>query len=285
MVSTTWSSIRPRTKHTPRWPSRSLHARGQTSHWIRPSSSRCQYRVGIVWGSVRLMSAAIGQPPGSPVHAAGISVVACPAATAGRAGRPVAGVDPSDEEANMKILGVDIGGSGVKGAVVDTRKGVFVTDRLRLATPRPATPEAVAGVGRPDRRPPRLARAGRRHLPRRGQPRHRSARPPTWTRPGSASTPPRCSPTSSSGPVAVLNDADAAGVAEQAFGAARKVAGTVVVVTLGTGIGTALINDGRLVPNLELGHIELRRRRRRALRRRGRSASARGCPMRSGPPA
>jgi polyphosphate glucokinase len=60
-----------------------------------------------------------------------------------------------------------------------------------------------------------------------------------------------------SGPVAVLNDADAAGVAEQAFGAAAGVAGTVVVVTLGTGIGTALISDGHLVPNLELGHLTL----------------------------
>jgi polyphosphate glucokinase len=58
-------------------------------------------------------------------------------------------------------------------------------------------------------------------------------------------------------PVAVFNDADAAGVAEQAFGAARKVSGSVLVVTLGTGIGTALINHGILVPNLELGHLPL----------------------------
>ncbi len=59
MVSTTWSSIRPLTKHTPRWPSRSLQARGQRSHWMRPSSSTCQYSVGTVSGSARLISAVI----------------------------------------------------------------------------------------------------------------------------------------------------------------------------------------------------------------------------------
>src|SRR4051794_14747678 len=53
-ASTTWSSIRPRTKHNPRCPSRSRHARGHTSHWIRPSASSCQYRVGTVYGSARL---------------------------------------------------------------------------------------------------------------------------------------------------------------------------------------------------------------------------------------
>jgi polyphosphate glucokinase len=156
----------------------------------------------------------------------------------------------------MKVLGIDIGGSGVKGAVVDTRKGVFVTDRLRLATPRPATPKAVGKV------------VGQivEHLDWRG--------PAGITFPGvvnrgvihtAANLEPEWVGVDAETvfsdvierPVAVLNDADAAGVAEQAFGAARKVAGSVLVVTLGTGIGTALINHGRLVPNLELGHLAL----------------------------
>jgi polyphosphate glucokinase len=156
----------------------------------------------------------------------------------------------------MKLLGIDIGGSGVKGAVVDTRKGVFVTDRLRLATPQPATPEAVAGV------------VGQivDHLDWRG--------PAGITFPGvvtkgvihtAANLEPSWIGVDAESvfsdvierPVSVLNDADAAGVAEQAFGAARKVSGSVLVVTLGTGIGTALINHGTLVPNLELGHLSL----------------------------
>jgi polyphosphate glucokinase len=156
----------------------------------------------------------------------------------------------------MKLLGIDIGGSGVKGAIVDTRKGVFVTDRTRVETPQPATPDAVTKVIR------RIAD----HLDWEG--------PAGITFPGVVShgeihTAANLDASwigvdaggkfskAVGGPVAVLNDADAAGVAEQAFGAAVAVDGTVVVVTLGTGIGTALISDGHLVPNLELGHLTL----------------------------
>jgi polyphosphate glucokinase len=156
----------------------------------------------------------------------------------------------------MKLLGIDIGGSGVKGAVVDTRKGVFLTDRIRLETPKPATPDAVTGVIR------RISR----HLDWEG--------PAGITFPGvvtrgvihTAANLDRSwigdeagarFSDAVGGPVSVLNDADAAGVAEQAFGAAAAVDGTVLVVTLGTGIGTALISEGHLVPNLELGHLTL----------------------------
>jgi polyphosphate glucokinase len=156
----------------------------------------------------------------------------------------------------MKLLGIDIGGSGVKGAVVDTRKGVFVTDRLRVETPQPATPDAVAAIvagvarhfdwhGRSGITFPGVVTRGTVHTAANVD--------PSWTGVDAA----KLFSHAMSGPVAVLNDADAAGVAEQAFGAARKVAGTVLVVTLGTGIGTALISDGHLVPNLELGHIGL----------------------------
>lgn len=154
--------------------------------------------------------------------------------------------------------GIDIGGSGVKGAVVDLTTGDFVGERVRIETPKPATPDAVAetcrqvltqlGVGADipvgiafpapiiHGVVPFMANLDQswvgidvnelmqRHLGR---------------------------------PVTPLNDADAAGLAEVAFGAARGVAGTVIVTTQGTGIGSAMIVDGTLVPNTELGHLEI----------------------------
>ena len=156
----------------------------------------------------------------------------------------------------MKILGIDIGGTGVKGAVVDTKKGVFVTDRLRIETPQPGTPDAVGEV------------VGRiaRHFDWDGQ--------IGCTFPGvvmhghvltAANLDKAWIGTNASkhfgkitgSTVTVLNDADAAGVAEQAFGAARKVDGVVLLITLGTGIGSALLYHGDLVPNTELGHLSL----------------------------
>ena len=156
----------------------------------------------------------------------------------------------------MTVLGIDIGGSGIKGAPVDVDAGALIEERVRVETPRPATPDAVlpalvevagswkgsdpVGVTFPGvvrrgvigtcREPaPGLARA------RRGGAVHRRA----------------------GRPVTVLNDADAAGVAEMAFGAGRNVRGVVLLLTFGTGIGSALFLDGRLVPNTELGHLEL----------------------------
>jgi polyphosphate glucokinase len=156
----------------------------------------------------------------------------------------------------MKLLGIDIGGSGIKGAVVDTRTGVLVTDRLRLETPKPATPDAVGDTVR------RIAR----HLDWKGPTGvtfpgvvvdgiiHTAANlDPAWVGVDAA----RRFRKATKGAVSVLNDADAAGVAEQAFGAAADHPGTVVVVTLGTGIGTAMVRNGHLVPNLELGHLPL----------------------------
>jgi polyphosphate glucokinase len=156
----------------------------------------------------------------------------------------------------MKLLGIDIGGSGVKGAVVDTGKGVFVTDRLRIATPAPATPDTVTPV---------VAQivshfdwSGPVGLTFPGVVSHGIIRTaanldPSWI--GVDAT--RSFGHAAGHRVSVLNDADAAGVAEQAFGAARRLDGVVVVVTLGTGIGTALIHRGSLVPNTELGHLTL----------------------------
>lgn len=157
----------------------------------------------------------------------------------------------------MKYLGIDIGGTGVKGAVVDTKKGVFVTDRLRIATPQPSTPDAVADVVR------RIAEHfdwdGRVGCTFPGVIMHGTCHSAanldkSWigvhvSKAFSAAT--------GGLHVTVMNDADAAGVAEQAFGAAKDNAGLVAMLTLGTGIGSALLYHGVLTPNMELGHIQL----------------------------
>ena len=156
----------------------------------------------------------------------------------------------------MKYLGIDIGGSGVKGAVVDTRKGLFVTDRLRIATPQPATPDAVTDVvsqivkhfdwdGAVGCTFPGVVTHGTIHTA--------ANLDKSWVGVDAG----KHFTKAVGSHVTVMNDADAAGVAEQAFGAARKEAGVVLMVTLGTGIGSALIHRGELVPNTELGHLEL----------------------------
>jgi polyphosphate glucokinase len=156
----------------------------------------------------------------------------------------------------MKHLGIDIGGTGVKGAVVDTRKGVFVTDRLRIETPQPSSPDAVADIvaqivrhfdwdGRIGCTFPGVVQHGVVHTA--------ANLDKAWIGVDAQKHFGKATDCE----VVVMNDADAAGVAEQAFGAARKEAGVVLLVTLGTGIGTALIHQGELVPNTELGHLEL----------------------------
>ncbi|MFJ3655727.1 polyphosphate--glucose phosphotransferase [Streptomyces nigra] len=158
----------------------------------------------------------------------------------------------------MQIFGLDIGGSGIKGAPVDLDKGDLAQERHKVLTPHPATPDSVAdGV-----------RQVVEHF--------------GWTGPVGLTFPGvvtdgstiRTAANVDKGwidtdaralfgerlgglPVTVVNDADAAGVAEMHFGAGRGRKGTVVLLTFGTGIGSALFIDGRLVPNTELGHLEL----------------------------
>jgi polyphosphate glucokinase len=157
----------------------------------------------------------------------------------------------------MEILGIDIGGTGIKGAPVDVEHGTLTAERYRLLTPQPAIPDAVVAT---------VAKVVKHHK---------------WHGPIGCAFPAvikngvaysaanidhawigvdarqliqkkvKC-------PIATLNDADAAGIAEMTFGAGRGQSGVVVIITLGTGIGTALFLDGRLVPNTELGHIEVR---------------------------
>ena len=157
----------------------------------------------------------------------------------------------------MKVaLGVDIGGSGIKGALVDTKRGKMVTDRYRIPTPRPATPDAVIatidkirghfkykgpiGVGFPG-----IIIDGVTH----------SAvniheewyKFPAEKEIAKAT---RCD-------VLVRNDADVAGFAEMRFGAGKKAKGETMIFTLGTGIGSSMFVNNQCVPNLEMGHIYL----------------------------
>jgi len=153
-------------------------------------------------------------------------------------------------------FGIDIGGSGMKAAVVDLDTGVLASERIRIPTPKPATPEAMADVA---------AELVRRH---------------GWSAPlgvgfpgivhhgvvhSAANLDRSWVGVDADGlfsdacglDVAMVNDADAAGLAEVRWGAARGVAGVVLVLTFGTGIGSGLFVDGILVPNTELGHLEL----------------------------
>lgn len=154
------------------------------------------------------------------------------------------------------VVGVDIGGTGIKGAPVDVAAGTLTTDRVRLLTPSPATPEAVAGV------------VGE-VLAQVGAPGAVGLTLPAVIRQGTVETAANIDESwigvdavslfaqATGRPVAVVNDADAAGLAEVRFGAGRGHDGVVVLVTLGTGIGSAVFVDGSLVPNTELGHLHL----------------------------
>lgn len=157
----------------------------------------------------------------------------------------------------MRALGIDVGGSGIKAALVDTAAGAFIGDRIRVETPQPATPAAVVDATR--RIADQLAHDGPVGIgfpaPVVGGVTTLAANvDPAWI-----GAPAEVLFSDALGrPAVLVNDADAAGLAEVAFGAARGVGGVVIVLTLGTGIGSALIHDGVLVPNLELGHVEVR---------------------------
>ncbi|MFF5702208.1 polyphosphate--glucose phosphotransferase [Streptomyces sp. NPDC012794] len=158
----------------------------------------------------------------------------------------------------MKIFGVDIGGSGIKGAPVDLERGELAQERHKVATPQPATPEGVAGCVAEVvdafswEGPVGVTFPG---VVTGGVIRTAANMDKGWVGVDAAAL---LSDRLGGRPVTVLNDADAAGVAEMTYGAGRGVGGTVLLLTLGTGIGSALFLDGRLVPNTELGHLELK---------------------------
>ena len=161
------------------------------------------------------------------------------------------------------VIGIDIGGTGIKGGIVDLVEGEIVGERFRVPTPQPSTPEAVAEVvaqivAELSTRPS----APGQEVPigvtfpaiiQHGIARSAANVDQSWV------------DTDVDGlfskvlqrDVHVINDADAAGLAEVRYGAGKGVDGTVLVITLGTGIGSAFIFDGKLVPNAELGHLEI----------------------------
>ena len=157
-----------------------------------------------------------------------------------------------------RAFGIDIGGSGIKGAIVDTTTGELVTKRKKVDTPQPATPDAVAAVVSD-----MLAGAQWNGLVGATFPaviQHGVAKSAANVDKSWIDTDVDACFTRAAGhdiDVIVLNDADAAGIAEARFGAARDVPGVVILLTFGTGIGSALLYDGVLVPNTELGHLEL----------------------------
>jgi polyphosphate glucokinase len=161
------------------------------------------------------------------------------------------------QEVDMEILGIDIGGTGIKGAPVDVEQGVLTAERYRLLTPQPATPDAVAD----------MVVEVVSHFRWKGPV---GCAFPAVIKDGVACTAAHVDPSwigvdaqqllrkKTQRPVCMLNDADAAGIAEMTFGVGAGYSGVVILITLGTGIGSALFLDGRLVPNTELGHIEIR---------------------------
>ena len=165
-------------------------------------------------------------------------------------------------------IGIDIGGSGIKAGAVDLATGTLRMERLRVATPIPSTPDAVVAatarlVTRIGRAVPAAARTsgapvgiGIPSVVIDGETRTAANIDPGWIDYPAAIEFHRAL----SRDVAIVNDADAAGVAEMLFGAGRGRLGTVIVLTLGTGVGSAIFVDGILVPNTELGHMEIRGR-------------------------
>ncbi len=157
----------------------------------------------------------------------------------------------------MKVLGVDIGGSGIKGAIVNTKKGLLLTDRIRYPTPQPSKPKAVIGVVKKlvddfDYSGP--IGVGFPAVVMDGVVRSAANVSDKWIDyPGAKKI-----AQETGCPVRLINDADAAGYAEIHFGAGKGIEGVVMILTLGTGIGSALFIDGKLAPNTELGHLFLR---------------------------
>ena len=157
----------------------------------------------------------------------------------------------------MDPFGIDFGGTGIKGAPVDLDRGAFAGERVKIATPRPATPAAVAEVFAElvGRFPASTSPVG---VTVPGVVRHGVVHSAANIDPAWIGTDADAVFTEALGrDVHVVNDADAAGLAEVEYGAARGRRGLVIVTTLGTGIGSALIHDGVLVPNSELGHLEI----------------------------
>ena len=165
--------------------------------------------------------------------------------------------DTTTDAPEHRAFGIDVGGSGIKGGVVDLNTGLLIGERVKLLTPRPATPSAVArtiaavvnefgwtgplGVTYPG-------------VVTHGVVRTAANVDKAWIGTNARDV---ISTELSGQPVTILNDADAAGLAEERYGAGQNRSGLVVLLTFGTGIGSAVIHHGRLIPNTEFGHLEV----------------------------
>ena len=155
-----------------------------------------------------------------------------------------------------EILGIDVGATGIKGAIVDMNKGELITERIKYPTPKPATPQAMTEVmkkivadfnwkGKP-------IGVGFPSIIKEGVALSASNIDDTWLDfpiVGFLNK-------KLKSPVKVINDADAAGLAEKEFGCGKDKKGLVILLTLGTGIGSAIFYNGVLLPNTELGHLK-----------------------------
>ncbi len=156
----------------------------------------------------------------------------------------------------MNVFGIDVGGSGIKGAPVDTATGELLVERVRIKTPQPATPEAIVATA------VEVVRQSGWEGPV-------GCGFPAVVKDGVVRTAANIDKAAIGfdmqgrledelgDPVRVINDGDAAGLAEMRYGAGRGSAGVVLMLTFGTGIGSALFTDGVLVPNTEFGHIQV----------------------------
>ena len=166
------------------------------------------------------------------------------------------GITAAKREWKMKALGVDIGGSGIKGALVDVKRGKMTGDRYRIPTPRPATPDAVIKTVNKIRRHfkykgplgvgfPGIVVDGVTHSAV-------NIHPEWYLFPAEEAI-----AKATGCEVLVRNDADVAGYAEMSFGAGKKARSETMIFTLGTGIGSTMFVNKKCVPNLEMGHIYL----------------------------
>lgn len=157
----------------------------------------------------------------------------------------------------MEMLGIDIGGTGIKGAIVDLNAGELISERIKIPTPQPATPAAMIetvneivrtftwkgkiGCGFPAAVKHEIVKTA-------------SNIDKSWIGVNAAEAIKKVTGCTTH----VLNDVDAAGYAEAAFGAGKGYSGTIIMAAFGTGIGTAIFTEGTLLPNTELGHLKLK---------------------------
>ena len=154
----------------------------------------------------------------------------------------------------MKVLGMDIGGSGIKAAIVDTKSGKLISERYRIATPKPSTPDAIARVVQEIVEYFKWKKAIGCSFPTTiidGKCIHSGNLSPSWKNIQVDDF----FKTTCNIPFYVSNDADLAGIAEVNLGAGKGKKGLVIVVTIGTGIGSGLFYNGKLIPNLEIGKL------------------------------